>query len=135
MPAAKTAATPAKLAPSAAESGAAIRPRRVKLAKALAAKPTGKFPGTTTPEGQNKADGAKLKKFKLRSNRYKIPDNEYAQLTALKKRLMTLGVSAKKSELLRAGLMLLVALDDAFLKKAIARMDFVESGLPPKTTN
>ena len=135
MPAARTAATPAKLAPSAVESSTATSRGRVKLSKALAAKPTRKSAGTATPGGQKKPDGAKPKKFKLRSSRYKIPDNEYAQLTALKKRLLTLGVSARKSELLRAGLMLLVALDDPQLKKAIAKVDLVKTGLPPNRTN
>lgn len=134
MPAAKTAATASKLAPSAAESSTATRPRRVRLSKALAAKPTAKPASTTTPATKPKSNGAKPKKLKLVSNRYKIPDNEYAQLTALKQRLLLLGTSARRSELLRAGLMLLVALDDAQLKKAVAKVEVIKSRRSPKKT-
>lgn len=134
MPAAKTAATSAKRVPAAAESRTLAKPGRIRLSKALATKPAGKPADLKAPAVLKKPNGATLKKFKLRSNRYKIPDNEFAQLTALKKRVLALGVIAKKSELLRAGLLLLVTLDDVQLKKAVAKVDFVKIGLPPKKT-
>lgn len=86
-------------------------PKRIRLSKALA-----KIP----------------KKSKASSNRFKFPDDEYAQLTALKQRLMTLGMDVKRGELLRAGLMLLRALGDAPLKKAVAKVESVNAGRPPK---
>lgn len=75
------------------------------------------------PAKQSKRDETGSEKVKLRSERYTIPDNEYAQLTALKKRLLTMGISAKKSQLLRAGLLLLVPMGDARLKTAVAKTE------------
>jgi hypothetical protein len=116
MPTAKPKTTPQKLVPTAAESNTVARPKRVRLAKAIAA---------ATPKleraKQIKAGG------KLLSNRYTIPANEYAQLIELKKRLLSLGVGAKKSELLRAGLMALACLNDAQLKKAVAKVELAST--------
>lgn len=121
MSAVTVAASTQKLVPSAAESSTATGVKRVRLAKALAARPAEKPARKHTPAKQSKRDEAAPKKVKLRSKSYTIPDNEYAQLTALKQRLLTLGVSAKKSQLLRAGLLLLVTMGDARLKTAVAK--------------
>lgn len=75
-------------------------------------------------------DEARSGKVEPRSERYTIPDNEYAQLTALKKRLLALGASAKKSQLLRAGLLLLMAMGDARLKTAVAKTELATLLLP-----
>jgi hypothetical protein len=117
MPAAKTAATPTKLVPKAA-SPASATPSRIRLSKAMAKQSNGGLP----------------KKLKLRSSRYKLPESEYDQLTALKKHLLTLGISAKKSELLRAGFALLVSLPDAQLKAALASVQSINVQ-QRKTTN
>ncbi|MCK9382548.1 MAG: hypothetical protein M0P95_15980 [Sulfuritalea sp.] len=135
MPAAKNAPTAAKLVPAAAEASTATRANRVRLSKVLAAKPGQKPVKVSAPAKQTKSNGGKPKKLKLVSNRYKIPDNEYAQLTAVKKRLLALGVSAKRSELLRAGLMLLVALEDVQLKKAVAQVELTRASQPATKAN
>ena len=127
MPTARASVAARKLVPSAAESAIASGTGRIRLSKALAAKPAGKFARMATPTTLPKPDVAKPKKFKCVSERYKIPGDEYAQLIALKKRLLLLGVGTKKSELLRAGLMLLVAMDDVQLTKAIARRKIVKA--------
>ena len=123
MSAVTAAASTPKLVTSVAESSTATAARRVRLSKALAAVPTDKSARKRPPAKQSKRDETGSGKVKLRSERYTIPDNEYAQLTALKKRLLTLGVSAKKSQLLRAGLLLLVAMGDARLKTAVAKTE------------
>lgn len=123
MPAASPTATTRKLVPTGVESRAAVR--RVRLSKALAA----------TPPTRPKLNGGKPKKLNLVSDRYKIPDNEYAQLTALKHRLQVQGASVKRSELLRAGLALLVTMDDVQLKKAVAKVAGVETGRPPQKSS
>lgn len=125
MPAAKTEAPARILVPTAAESGTTAI-RRVRLAKALAATPAAKKSGVTRTPDQPGNNGAKAKKPKPGSHRYKLPDDEYAQLTALKQRLETLGSRVKRSELLRAGLLLLVAMNDEQLKKAVARVGAIE---------
>ncbi|MDP2135863.1 MAG: hypothetical protein Q8J99_19840 [Sulfuritalea sp.] len=125
MPAAKTEAPARVLVPTAAETGTTAV-RRVRLAKALAATSAAKKSGMTRAPDQSGISGAKAKKFKPGSHRYKLPDDEYAQLTALKQRLETLGSQVKRSELLRAGLLLLVAMNDEQLRKAVARVAVIE---------
>jgi hypothetical protein len=142
MPVGKTAATQAKPVPMATESPTLAKPGRVRLSKALARKPAVKAAVEKTraaPKKHNggspeKHNGGSRKKLKLRSSRYKIPDNEYAQLTAIKNRVLALGMSVKRSELLRAGLMLLAALEDVPLKKAVAKVNFVSPARPPSGT-
>lgn len=128
MPAARKVATAAKLVATAAESSTVTKANRVRLSKVLAAKPGGRSASALAPVKQPKSNGAKPKKVKLVSNRYKIPETEYAQLTVLKKRLLELGISAKRGELLRAGLMLLVASGDAQVKKAVAKVQLAKTG-------
>ena len=54
--------------------------------------------------------------------KFAIPAPEYEQLLDLKARLTEQGMPVKKSELVRAGLMLLAALDDDALKAMLARL-------------
>jgi hypothetical protein len=130
MPAVKAAAATPKLVPSVPESSTASRARRVRLSKALAALPAKKPGKKRSPAKQPKRDEARSGKVKLRSERYTIPDNEYAQLTVLKMRLLALGVSAKKSQLLRAGLLLLATMSDARLKTAVAKTELATVQAP-----
>ncbi len=74
----------------------------------------------------------KARKIKLVRNNYAMPETEYAQIGALKKRLAEMDVDVKKSELLRAGIALLVALDDAGLKTALAAVERLKTGRPAK---
>ncbi len=64
----------------------------------------------------------KIKESKLVRMRFNLLDVEYAKLAGLKQRLSDQGVSVKKSELMRAGLMLIVALDDAALKRMLSKV-------------
>lgn len=129
MPTARSGATTAKLIPTAVESSTVTRANRARLSKVLAATPAAKPTGGAAAE-QPKPNGGKQKKLKLVSNRCKMPDTEYAQLAALKKRLLALGIGVKKSTLLRAGLMLLVDMDDGLLKKAMAKFELINAGRP-----
>lgn len=70
------------------------------------------------------------KKVKLVRDSFTIPKPEYAAIDALKARGLTLGLAAKKSEILRAGLMVLNALDDAGLKVALSAVPAVKTGRP-----
>lgn len=64
----------------------------------------------------------KLKEVERVREKFTLLADEYAQLAVLKQRLAVHGVSVKKSELLRAGLLLLAALDDSELQAALARL-------------
>lgn len=70
------------------------------------------------------------KKVKLVRDSFSLPKAEYATLEALKKRAMTMGVSVKKSELLRAGLMWLNGASDSALKAALTAVPTLKTGRP-----
>jgi type IV secretory pathway VirB10-like protein len=75
---------------------------------------------------------AKAKKIKLVRDSYAMPEAEYAKIAELKKRMAALGSEAKKSELLRGGIALLAALNDAELKAVMARIERIKTGRPSK---
>lgn len=81
---------------------------------------------------QEATKAAKAKKVKLVRDSYAMPDNEYAQIGVLKKRLSGLGSDVKKSELLRGGIAVLAALSDAELKAAMGRVERIKTGRPAK---
>ncbi len=70
------------------------------------------------------------KKTKLVRDSFTIPKTEYAAIDGLKNRAVALGRSVKKSELLRAGLMALQALNDAAYKRALAAVPALKTGRP-----
>ena len=72
------------------------------------------------------------KKVKLVRDSYAMPEDEYAQIGALKKRLAGLGRETKKSELLRGGIALLAALNDAELTAVMGRVERIKTGRPAK---
>lgn len=73
---------------------------------------------------------ANPKKVKLVRDSFSLPKSEYTTLEALKKRAMTMGISAKKSELLRAGLMWLNGASDSALKAALTAVPTLKTGRP-----
>ncbi|HSI46101.1 MAG TPA: hypothetical protein VK950_07975 [Methylophilus sp.] len=78
------------------------------------------------------SDKSKTPKVKMERDSFTMPKDEYAQIAALKKRLEGAGKAVKKSELLRAGLKLLSALDDTKLKAALAAVPTIKTGRPKK---
>lgn len=102
------------------------------LAKAQAVKITQPL-GQTVPAPPKVGKPAKEKKAKLVRDSYAMPEAEYAQIAVLKKRLVGLGAGAtKKSELLRAGIALLAALNDAELAAVMGRVERIKTGRPAK---
>lgn len=77
-------------------------------------------------------DKAKTSKVRMERDSFTMPKEEYAQIATLKKRLEALGKPAKKSELLRAGLKLLSAMDDAALQTTMASVPTIKTGRPKK---
>ncbi len=73
---------------------------------------------------------AKAKKPKLVRDSFTIPKNEYEAIASLKERALKQGVSIKKSELLRAGLMTLAFMPDAAFAKALAEVPTLKTGRP-----
>lgn len=74
----------------------------------------------------------KAKKVKLVRDSYAMPEAEYAQINALKKRLAGQKQEVKKSELLRAGIAVLCALDDEELSTVMSHIERIKTGRPNK---
>lgn len=75
---------------------------------------------------------AKVRKVKLVRDSYAMPEAEYARIAELKKRLAGLGSEIKKSELLRAGIAVLAALNDAELQAVTGRVERIKTGRPAR---
>jgi hypothetical protein len=78
------------------------------------------------------AKAPKAPKLKMERDSFTMPKTEYAQFAVLKDRLVKLGQPAKKSELLRAGIMQLAAMTDAALKAAMTKVPTIKTGRPNK---
>jgi hypothetical protein len=72
----------------------------------------------------------KSKRPKVIRDSFTMPKAEYAKIDELKALGLTVGVAAKKSELLRAGLIALSKLGAPELKTAIKALDNVKTGRP-----
>jgi hypothetical protein len=91
------------IVPAAPEADGTLAKKRKRLAKAFS-RPLDKS----------------LRGTRLVREKFSLPADEFAKLAALKQRLSEQGLAVKKNELLRAGLMLLAALDDGDLKEIVA---------------
>lgn len=78
------------------------------------------------------AKPVKAKKVKLVRDSFTMPETEYAMIASLKARCLKAGVSAKKSEILRAAVAGLAKLGDAALLAAIRKLDVIKTGRPVK---
>lgn len=114
--AAKPATAPARK-PTAAKSAAAVKSAPARQA---------------APKAGKAEKPAKAKKVKLVRDSFTMPDTEYAVIALLKKRCLNAGISAKKSEILRAAVAGLAKLSDASVVAAIRRLDVIKTGRPAK---
>ncbi|MGB4065276.1 MAG: hypothetical protein WBK19_15740 [Azonexus sp.] len=139
----KPAPVVAKPAPAASKAKVVRKPTRVEetvakhqkvLADALVKAQAIKYdqPKVMKQEVAKAAKPAKAKKVKLVRDSYAMPDTEYALIGVLKKRLSGLGNDVKKSELLRGGIAVLAALNDAELKAVMGRVERIKTGRPAK---
>ena len=74
----------------------------------------------------------KPKKPKLVRDSFTIPKGEFMALQELKQRVGKAGVAAKKSEILRAGIKALAAMNDTALAAALAAVPAIKTGRPAK---
>ncbi|MBS3952513.1 MAG: hypothetical protein KGZ88_06160 [Methylomicrobium sp.] len=77
----------------------------------------------TTPEKSSK-------KNKVVRDSFSFPKSDYRKISELKAKCLTMGLQAKKSEILRAGLLLLETLSDEDLKHAIGQVENLKTGRP-----
>lgn len=126
-------ATKAEPAKAPASKTTATKPVAAKavVTKPVVAKPAAKKPVVVTSKAAKPAK-EKLPKLKMERDSFTMPKAEYAQFYVLKERLVKLGQPAKKSELLRAGIMQLTAMTDAALKAAMSKVPTIKTGRPKK---
>jgi hypothetical protein len=119
---------PAK-APSKAPAKAPIKAKKV-AAKKTPQKTTAKVNAvsTSTPVVETKH-----KKPKLVRDSFTFPKDEYQAIAGLKQKALGLKHSAKKSEILRAGLKLLSSLNDKAFLAALTNVPALKTGRPAKS--
>jgi len=96
--------------------------------KKASAQPKVKAATTTQPAAE-----AKLKKPKLIRDSFTFPKDEYQAIAGLKQKALGLKHSAKKSEILRAGLKLLNSLNDKAFFVALTNVPALKTGRPAKS--
>ena len=101
-----------------------------KSAPRPAPKPT---PKPTSKPAQQTSPDLKLKKPKLVRDSFTFPKDEYQAIAGLKQKALGLKHSAKKSEILRAGLMLLNGLSDKAFLAALTKVPALKTGRPAKS--
>jgi hypothetical protein len=75
----------------------------------------------------------RVKKEKVVRDSFTMPKSDYAKIAALKQKCLESGVSVKKSELLRAGLLLLESAPTKRLLTAVSTVETVKTGRPTKS--
>ncbi len=128
--------TTAEAAATVAESVVAppVKPAARKLAKPAAktaqpvAKAATKLAASAAP--LTPAKPAKAHKPKLVRDSFTMPKDEYQALDALKARALGLEKHVRKSELLRAGIQALSAMNDRAFLKAIGAVPTLKTGRP-----
>ena len=85
----------------------------------------------TTKEVVAKKEVAK--KEKVVRDSFTMPKSDYAKIAALKQKCLDAGISVKKSEVLRAGLLLLEGATSQRLLAAISAVEAVKTGRPSKS--
>ena len=135
-----TTATPAKTKPATAPvkktAKAPAKPAQTvaKTVNPAPAKPIAAKPGKPVTASEAKVDKKKdkVEKVKVVRDSFTIPKTEYAQIAAMKKRAVDLGLETKKSELIRAGLALLASTSEAAFRKALGNVPTLKTGRPGK---
>lgn len=74
-----------------------------------------------------------VKQEKVVRDTFTMPKEDYEQLAVLKQRCLDAGLAVKKSELLRAGLLLLASEPTKRLLAAVKAVEPVKTGRPPKS--
>jgi hypothetical protein len=111
-------------------------PRRAPAKKAATAAAARKKPAAPSKAAPVAAKNGDKKAPKLRArlvrDSFTMPESDFALIAALKSRALAAKREAKKSELLRAGLQVLMALDSASLLVALGRLQPLKVGRPKK---
>lgn len=127
-------AVPAKAAPASAtapKSAAKTAPVAKAAPRAAAKKVVAPAIAPQDPPKPEKAEKVqKPKASKVIRDSFTFPESDYEKISELKKACLGLGINAKKSEILRAGLHALSALDKNKLKEVVSRVEKIKTGRP-----
>ena len=130
---AKTSRTAAKAAAPLTSTARKMPAQKVTAKKTPAAKkPALKAAVTTAAKTAAPEKIKPAKKPKLVRDSFTMPKDEYQAIETLKQRATGLQRTAKKSELLRAGIMALSAMDDKNLVAILAKVPALKTGRPLK---
>ena len=124
MPAKKIVA-PAKSAPRRA-------PVKKPISVAARKQPAEKTQALVAPAAKETQKKPPKQRARLVRDSFTMPEPDFALIAALKARTMAAQRETKKSELLRAGLQVLMALDDGTLMNALGRLQPLKLGRPKK---
>jgi hypothetical protein len=103
---------------------------REKAPAKTAAKPVEK--AVKTAQKAEKPAKKSAKKAKLIRDSFTFPADDYALIATTKQRILSAGVEVKKSELIRAGLKALAAMDNAQLLALVDGLEKIKTGRPSK---
>lgn len=121
-----------------AATGAAPVPAAARKAPAAATPPAKPKPAVAQPAAVATAKAPKPTRKgdkprpKLVRDSFTMPEADFALIPALKERALKAQRATKKSELLRAGLQALAALDDKAFIAALGKLEPVQTGRPKK---
>ena len=124
--AAKATVKPARKSPG----KSSVRPASRPAAKSPARPRANPAAAASTTAVRPKAD--KPRKPKLVRDSFTIPKSEFTVLQELKQRAGRAGTAAKKSEILRAGIKALAAMNDAAFAAALGAVPPIKTGRPAK---
>lgn len=79
-----------------------------------------------------KTKAVKKPKPKVVRDSFTMPQSEYQKIAAIKELCLKSGVQVKKSEVLRAGVIALCAMNEEQLKNALSGLDKIKTGRPNK---
>jgi hypothetical protein len=102
---------------------------------AVPAKPANKVRGKSEIKATPKKAAKKAKKEhkkKVIRDSFTMPQNEYAKIAEIKAICQKSKMHVKKSEVLRAGLIMLAALNAAQLKQKLGSLEKIKTGRPHK---
>lgn len=105
------------------------KPARTKAAKQASAATVEAAQAAPVAEAKAK----RVKKEKVVRDSFTMPKSDYEKIAALKQKCLEAGVSVKKSELLRAGLLLLDSATTKRLVAAISAVETVKTGRPAQS--
>ena len=131
-----TASKPAGVKTAAPASKKRVRKPVKKVSTPASPATKTKTASSAKPSTQAKAKPVaepKTKKPKLVRDSFTFPKDEYQAIAALKVKALGLKQSVKKSEILRAGLMLISSLNDKAFLAALNKVPALKTGRPAKS--